>query len=38
LVVRVVVGKRTEANARQLVHELYERTDGRLINLITADE
>jgi hypothetical protein len=38
LVVSVVVGKRTEENARQLVHELYERTDGRFLNLITSDE
>ena len=38
LVLSVVVGKRTEGNARQLVHEFYERTDGRLINLITSDE
>jgi len=34
----VVVGKRTEVNARQLVHEFYERTDGRFINLMTSDE
>src|SRR6266699_93415 len=38
LVLSVVVGKRTDANARQLVHELYERTDGRFLNLITSDE
>jgi IS1 family transposase len=38
LVLSVVVGKRTEENARQLVHELYERTDGRPLNLITSDE
>ncbi len=38
LVLSVVVGKRTEANARQVVHELYERTDGRFLNLITSDE
>jgi IS1 family transposase len=38
LVLSVVVGKRTEANARQLVHELRERTDGRPLNLITSDE
>jgi IS1 family transposase len=38
LVLSVVVGKRTEANARQLVHEFYERTDGRFINLMTSDE
>jgi hypothetical protein len=34
----VVVDKRTEGNAHQLVHEVYERTDGRLLNLITSDE
>jgi len=38
LVLSVVVGKRTEANAYQLVHELCERTDGRPLNLITTDE
>ena len=38
LVLGVVVGKRTEQNATQLVHELYERTDGRFINLISSDE
>jgi hypothetical protein len=38
LVVSVVVGKRTEENARQLVHELRERTDGRPLNLISSDE
>jgi hypothetical protein len=38
LVLSVVVGKRTEENARQLVHEFHERTDGRLINLMTSDE
>jgi IS1 family transposase len=38
LVVSVVVGKRTEENACQLVHALYERTDGRPLNLITSDE
>jgi IS1 family transposase len=38
LVVSAVVGKRTEANARQVVHEFYERTDGRPINLMTSDE
>jgi IS1 family transposase len=37
-VLSVVVGKRTEENARQVVHELYERTDGRFLNLITSDE
>ena len=38
LVVSAVVGKRTEDNARQLVYELRERTDGRPLNLITSDE
>jgi IS1 family transposase len=38
LVVSVVVGKRTEARARQLVQEFRERTDGRPINLMTSDE
>ena len=38
LVVSAVVGKRTEANARQVVYEFYERTDGRPINLMTSDE
>jgi hypothetical protein len=38
LVVSAVVGKRTEDNARQVVQEFYERTDGRPINLMTADE
>jgi hypothetical protein len=38
LVVSAVVGKRTEENARQVVHEFRERTDGRPINLMTSDE
>jgi IS1 family transposase len=38
LVLSVAVGKRTEANAAQVVHELRERTDGRPLNLITTDE
>jgi IS1 family transposase len=38
LVLSVVVGKRTEANACAVVHELRERTDGRPLNLITTDE
>jgi IS1 family transposase len=38
LVLSVVVGKRTEAQACQVVHELRERTDGRPLNLITTDE
>src|SRR5262245_26222854 len=37
-VLSVVVGKRTEANACQVVHEVRERTDGRPLNLITTDE
>jgi IS1 family transposase len=37
LVVSVVAGKRTEDNVRQVVHEFYERTDGRPVNLITSD-
>jgi IS1 family transposase len=38
LVLSVVVGKRTEENARQLVYEFRERTDGRFVNLMTSDE
>jgi hypothetical protein len=38
LVLSVGVGKRTEANACQLVHELRERTEGRPLNRITTDE
>jgi IS1 family transposase len=38
LVLSVVVGKRTEDNARQVVYEFRERTDGRPINLMTSDE
>ena len=38
LVLSVVVGKRTEANATEVVHEMCERTDGRPLNLITTDE
>jgi IS1 family transposase len=38
LVVSVVVGKRTEENARRVVHEFCERTDGRPVNLMTSDE
>jgi IS1 family transposase len=38
LVVSAVVGKRTEARARQLVQDFRERTDGRPINLMTSDE
>lgn len=36
--VSAVVGKRTEANARQVVYEFRERTDGRPVNLVTSDE
>jgi hypothetical protein len=35
-VLSVVVGKRTEAHAVQVVHELCERTAGRPLNLITT--
>jgi IS1 family transposase len=38
LTLSVVVGKRTDANARQVVYEFRERTDGRPINLMTSDE
>ena len=38
LVLSAVVGKRTQDNARQLVHEVHERTDGRFLNLSTSDE
>jgi IS1 family transposase len=38
LVLSVVVGKRTEENACQLVYELSERTDGRPLHLLTSDE
>jgi len=38
LVVSAVVGKRTYENARQVVYEFRERTDGRFINLMTSDE
>jgi hypothetical protein len=38
LVLSAVVGKRTEANARQVVYEFRERTDGRPLNLMTSDE
>jgi IS1 family transposase len=37
LVVCAVVGKRTEDNVRQVVHEFHERTDGRPVNLMTSD-
>lgn len=38
LVVSVVPGKRTSANVRRLVKDFQERTQGRLMNLITTDE
>jgi IS1 family transposase len=38
LVVSAVVGKRTEGSARRLVYEFRERTDGRLVNLMTSAE
>jgi IS1 family transposase len=38
LVVSVVPGKRTAANVRLLVNDFKERTEGRLMNLITTDE
>jgi IS1 family transposase len=38
LALSVVVGKRTEDNARRVVYEFRERTDGRPINLMTSDE
>jgi IS1 family transposase len=38
LVVSAVVGKRTYENARRVVHEFRERTDGRILNLVTSDE
>jgi IS1 family transposase len=38
LVVSVVPGKRTSENAQQLVDDFKERTEGRLMNLITSDE
>jgi len=38
LVLSVVVGKRTEAHATQVVHEVRERTDGRPLHRITTDE
>lgn len=38
LVVSVVPGKRTTEHVRQLVNDFKERTEGRLMNLITTDE
>jgi IS1 family transposase len=38
LVVSVVPGKRTAENVRRLVNDFKQRTQGRLMNLITTDE
>jgi IS1 family transposase len=38
LVVTVVPGKRTSENVRLLMNDFKERTEGRLMNLITTDE
>jgi hypothetical protein len=38
LVVSVIPGKRTEAKAHQLVQDFRERTEGRLMHLMTSDE
>jgi IS1 family transposase len=38
LVVSVIPGKRTSEKVRQLVNNFKERTEGRLMNLITTDE
>lgn len=38
LVVSVVPGKRTSGNVRLLLNDFKERTEGRLMNLITTDE
>ena len=38
LVVSVVPGKRTTEHVRQLVNDFKERTEGRLMNLITTDD
>ena len=38
LVVSVVPGKRTEEKVHELVEDFKERTGGRIINLLTADE
>ena len=38
LVVSVGPGKRTTEHVRNLVHDFKERTEGRLMNLITTDE
>jgi IS1 family transposase len=38
LVVSVIPGKRTSEKVRQLLNDFKERTEGRLMNLITTDE
>lgn len=38
LVVSVVVGQRTEAETQRLVADFQQRTEGRLMNLMTSDE
>ena len=38
LVVSVVVGQRTEENSQRLVEDFQQRTEGRLMNLMTSDE
>ena len=38
LVVSVIPGKRTSEQVRQLLDDFKERTEGRLMNLITTDE
>ncbi len=38
LVVGVVIGKRTEDHTRLLVEDFRQRTEGRLMNLMTSDE
>lgn len=38
LVVSVVPGKRTEEKVHQLVQDFKQRTEGRLMNLLTSDE
>jgi hypothetical protein len=38
LVVSAVVGQRTEENSQRLVADFRQRTEGRLMNLMTSDE
>lgn len=38
LVVSLVVGRRTEGLTQLLVEDFHERTEGRLMNLMTSDE